>query len=413
MNLLATPSGRRVLFTLLYFSEGAPIGFLWWALPTMFRSEGIAIDAITGLTSLLVLPWAFKFLWAPCVDALRSPTWALRSWILSCQLTMGISLLPILFLDIRSDFSVIVVLLLLHAVAAATQDASIDALCIAQTPANERGRMNGWMQAGMLLGRSAFGGGTLLLLSLGHWFLLLTLISAIWIPGVALLISRETSPDPQPSTGNRWRSVFHHLRMLAASRSLWFALLFGSIGGAGYEAVGAVAGPYLVDRGFSTSEVGYFYSLVSVPCMIFGALLGGYMSDRMERKKSVGVFLVMISGSIFMLSVIDVVNESGRTVWTIAALGCLYLCIGLFTASSYALFMDITRKGVGATQFSALMGTTNICESVSAFSIGKLVPVTGYPLGFATLALVSLMSLPLLRLITPPSSAQQPADESI
>lgn len=73
MDLTATTRGRRWLFGVLYFSEGAPIGFVWWALPTVLAAGGEAIDAITAFTAMLVWPWALKFLWAPLVDALRGP----------------------------------------------------------------------------------------------------------------------------------------------------------------------------------------------------------------------------------------------------------------------------------------------------------------------------------------------------
>ena len=75
------------------------------------------------------------------------------------QLTMGASLLPLMFLTLQRNFALVVLLLLLHAFAAATQDAAIDALSIACVPSTERGAINGWMQAGMLEGLALFGGG--------------------------------------------------------------------------------------------------------------------------------------------------------------------------------------------------------------------------------------------------------------
>ncbi len=156
---MATPLRRKFLFACLYFSEGAPIGFIWLALPTRMRAAGIAIDQITWLTALVVIPWTFKFVWAPLVDILRTSRWTLRHWIMSAQLVMGCTLLPLAWLDLRADFEAVVGLLLLHAVAAATQDVAIDALCISVTRPDERGQYNGWMQTGMLLGRASLGGG--------------------------------------------------------------------------------------------------------------------------------------------------------------------------------------------------------------------------------------------------------------
>jgi MFS transporter (putative signal transducer) len=140
-----------VLFASLYLSEGAPIGFLWLALPTQLRSEGVSVPQISALTSLLVLPWTLKFLWAPLIDVLQTARWTFRHWIISAQVVMGASLLSLLWLDPRRDYGWLTATLVLHAFAAATQDVSIDAFCIGHSESGERGQLNGWMQAGMLI----------------------------------------------------------------------------------------------------------------------------------------------------------------------------------------------------------------------------------------------------------------------
>ena len=152
-----------LLFAVLYASEGAPIGFIWWALPTLLRSADVPIDRITSLTAVLLVPWIFKFLWAPALDLLRGPRWGYRAWLIAMQVIMGLALVPLAWLDPVQHFDTWRMLLLVHAFSAATQDVAIDALAIGAVPPGERGRLNGAMQAGMLTGRSVFGGGVLLL----------------------------------------------------------------------------------------------------------------------------------------------------------------------------------------------------------------------------------------------------------
>ena len=72
---------------------------------------------------------------------------------------MGLTLTPLIWLDPVDQFQTMTLILLAHALSAATQDVAIDALCISATSPEERGQYNGWMQAGMLLGRSMMGGG--------------------------------------------------------------------------------------------------------------------------------------------------------------------------------------------------------------------------------------------------------------
>jgi PAT family beta-lactamase induction signal transducer AmpG len=77
----------------------------------------------------------------------------------------------------------------------------------------------------------------------------------------------------------------------------------------------------------------------------------------------------------------------------------MYFFVGVFTAASYALFMDLTDPRLGATQFSAYMAATNACESWSAWGGGRLTAAYGYPAAFVVMSLVSLASLPLLAVI--------------
>jgi PAT family beta-lactamase induction signal transducer AmpG len=399
MNPLGTRKGRTVLFAFLYFSEGAPIGFIWWALPTTLRSVGVPVDQITLMTSTLVLPWMFKFVWAPLVDLTRLQRWTVRSWILTMQGIMGLSLFPLLFLDSWHTISSLYPFLLIHAVAAATQDAAIDALAISAVPEHERGSVNGWMQVGMLAGRSLLGGGALMMSRhLGEHATVLLLIVAIWSSSLLVLISREAGGEESGphEFSVRLQDLGGRLRRAFTEKVTWLGLLFALVGGAAYEAVGAVAGPFLIDNGFSTEEAGSFFAIPSVLAMIGGALVGGYAADRWGKRRSVAFSLVCTIVTVWVLAASSAEGPE-RSPWTIAILTLLYLCIGTFTASSYALFMDLTSPRLGATQFSAFMGTTNACESWSTFAVGRAVRGLGYPLAFLLLTIPSVAALAIIK----------------
>ncbi len=61
---------KRLYFASLYFAEGAPIGFIWWALPAILAERGFALADVSQLTALAALPWSIKFFAAPVVDLL-------------------------------------------------------------------------------------------------------------------------------------------------------------------------------------------------------------------------------------------------------------------------------------------------------------------------------------------------------
>jgi MFS transporter, PAT family, beta-lactamase induction signal transducer AmpG len=110
----------------------------------------------------------------------------------------------------------------------------------------------------------------------------------------------------------------------------------------------------------------------------------------------VAMFLLMMAGTIVALAVADTLVDSPPAVLLMALLALLYVTIGLFTAASYALLMDVTHPRLAATQFSAFMGATNLCESWSALAVGRLAGSFGYAPAFVVMALASLLALPML-----------------
>lgn len=396
MNLLDHRGGRIALFSLLYLSEGGPIGFIWWALPTLLRKAGVEVPKITALTALLVLPWVFKFLWAPLVDALRTPRWGFRSWIITAQLAMGFTLLPLIWLDPVAHFQWWGALLLLHAFCAATQDVAIDALAINLVPENQRGLLNGCMQAGMLVGRSVFGGGALLVAAFwGTQWVILALIGCIWISLLLLMFARE--PSEKIDFKIRFNEFRLHLASALQRRTTWLGLGFALTAAAGFEATGQLAGPFLLDRGVPEKSIGIFFGIGVVGATLFGGLIGGRLSDRWGRLRSVAVFLIGFVAMIVGLALSDLAMDKPAAPVLLGWLTGMYFFIGLFTAASYALFMDLTDARLGGTQFSSFMAATNGCESWSAWAGGRIVGGANYAAAFLALSFVSLLSLPLLK----------------
>ncbi|HEX6883702.1 MAG TPA: MFS transporter [Planctomycetota bacterium] len=397
MSAAAEATRRRLLFGALYLCEGAPIGFVWWALPTILRERGVPVERIGALASLLVLPWALKFLWAPVIDLGHGR--GLVRWIAGAQLVMAATLLPLLGLDGDQGLGWITAALLVHALAAASQDAAIDSLALRTTPAEERGRLNGWMQLGMLLGRALFGGGALVARRwVGDAGLVLVLVAGLGAAAVALVLRGPAVPaatqDPVPLR----RSLVAALRR----RTTWLGLLFAATSGAGFEAVGALAGPFLIDRGLASADVGLFLGLPAVGAMALGALAGGHLADRSGVRRTVLVGGIAVGACVLLLAALA---GTGGDLLVLAVLTAIYAGLGLFTAASYALFMALTDPELGATQFSAYMGATNLCESWSARLGGTLAQRSGYASAFAWPAGLALAALPLLLLLAPRARA--------
>jgi MFS family permease len=189
-------------------------------------------------------------------------------------------------------------------------------------------------------------------------------------------------------------------------RNTWLGLAFGLTGGAAFKSLEVIYGPFLVDRGYLEAEIGWFSAGPMIGSMIAGSLVGGVLADRVGRRWFVAEALLYIVSCILVLAALDAYHEHTRGLHLLVTLAATAFGIGLFTAASYALFMDLTQPTIAATQFSAFMGSTNGCESWSSFVIGKVIVAAGYPTGMLVMCGVSLLSLLLLWWLQPANHHQ-------
>lgn len=391
-NLLATPRGRRWLFAILYLSEGAPVGFVWWALPTLLGDLGFEIDTITTLTTLATLPWVLKFLIAPAIDASLSRGVRARSWILACQLAMALCLLPLAWLDWQSSLGLLTLVIVSHAMFAAVQDVGIDTLAIRTVPADELGRVNGSMQAGVLLGRAGAAAGTTALVA---WLdtpaaAIALLVAVIALPALVLVLGAREPRAEAAGTD----AAFSWRTLLTAGTAAGMLVALGI--GAGFEFFGVSAGPTLRDNGATAAALSVFLGLFAPGALAIGALAGGALCDRIGHIGGTVIGFAVVSATLVYVALTHLGALPGLAPAGLPGFTAVYLGIGLLTASSYALFMSLAQGPMAATRFSLFMAMTNACEAWAGFTGGQLAVSGRY--GTALLILVAASALALLPL---------------
>jgi hypothetical protein len=104
---------------------------------------------------------------------------------------------------------------------------------------------------------------------------------------------------------------------------------------------------------------------------------------------------------IVLLALADSAGGGSRPAVLLALLTGMYFFVGLFTAASYALFMDLTEPRLGATQFSTFMAATNGCEAWSTWTGGRIAGSAGYASAFVALSVASVLSLFVLKHLRP------------
>ena len=138
---------RRTTLCLLYFAQGFPWGFVVTALIAAFAEAGHSKEATAEVTALAVLPWTFKFFWAP--------------WIVLAQFGMAATLLGIWStgrLEEQASLQYVAWVFFVHNCFASLQDVATDALAVDLLDDSERGLVNGLMWGSKLFGVAAGGG---------------------------------------------------------------------------------------------------------------------------------------------------------------------------------------------------------------------------------------------------------------
>lgn len=381
---------KRLYFALLYFAEGAPIGFIWWALPAILAERGFELTEVSKLTALAALPWSLKFFAAPAVDLL-SRKFGLKPPLLVAQIIMAITALSFFPTIEAGNLNYLTLILMLHSTFAAIQDVCIDALAVKSVPDEEMGRVNGAMQAGMLVGRSLFGGASLMLIhKLGLEFTCAALAGAIIISSLSLFTRAEPKEPHQFDV----KQYFSGLKLLLLERKTWLLVATAFIASLSFEGLAGIASAALVKVGVPANIRGPLYAIGVPLAMLVGALFGGKLSDSFNKGKLLShATKICAFCAVATAALLD--TKSDYLVLS-SAMVIFYFSIGLLTSSLYAYLMSHSNKDFPAFAFSLFMAMTNFSESSATVFVGKFAPIWGYSASAAVPALVSLLIVILI-----------------
>jgi PAT family beta-lactamase induction signal transducer AmpG len=372
----------------LYFAEGFPFGIIWDTLPVYFRTHGLSLQEI-GLLSLLNIPWSFKFLWAPAVDC-----WSrYRYWMACAQFLMASAIVLLANLAPGSASVYLWICLMSLAFLAATQDIAIDAYSIELLETQEMGIANGIRVSTYRVALLVSGG---LFVALGGWIgwrVAFNLAAACL--GLCSLFSMSL-----PDTGSRKKRRYGHalveplrdlLNRPRAAQVLLLILLYKL----GDMAMGPMVRPFWVDRGLSTTEIGFITGTVGIIASISGALLGGAFTSYFGVFHGLWFLGLWQAVSNLGYAAVARLPETGH--WGIYAASIIEsFCGGLGTAAFLAFLMSICNKRHAATQYALLSALFGITRSLSGSISGWSAAHLGYSSYFA---LTFLMALPAYTVI--------------
>ena len=159
---------RVVTLCLMYFAQGLPWGFASVTFAAYLTANGTTVEEIAILFATVALPWTFKWIWGPVVDAVFIERYGQRrQWVLFAQTGMALTLGSLIFVDdLNEKIELVTRVLFVHNIFASLQDVATDALAVEILQPDEVAKVNGFMFAAKRGGIMVGGAGLGVLISL-------------------------------------------------------------------------------------------------------------------------------------------------------------------------------------------------------------------------------------------------------
>ena len=377
------------LLTALYFAQGLPFGFFTQTLPVLLRDAGLSLKAISAL-SLLAVPWALKFLWAPFVDHRGTR----RAWLLPLQLAGVVGALVLAGIDLEKGLAIVLVAAFAFNLVAACQDIATDGLAVRILEPQERGLGNAIQVGAYRLGM-IFGGGLLLwVFAKTGWnvmFLCMAALLAVTVLPVLALQEPPREPSLVRITGRELLAGW--ITRLATPGFAFFALLvccykFGD------TMVATLIGPFMRDHGLSKETIAVLKGAIGSVTSLLGAALGGWFAFTIGRRAALLTCGLLQTASL-VFYVVAALNGGGTgLIW--AGNIAEHLFGGMATVAVFTLMMDASDPQHASTDYTLLASAIVITAALANFVAAAVADAAGYGATFMTGMIVSAIGCVLL-----------------
>ncbi len=376
----------------LYLAQSIPMTFFSTVMPVIMRLEHYSLTSI-GLLHLVKLPWILKFLWAPLVDKTGGNVTNYKKWIFTSELFYALVIFSTAFLDLHTDFKLIIFLLVLAFTASATQDIATDAFAFLVLKKNERSLGNSMQSAGSFLG-TVTGSGVLLIVYyyFGWKYLLIALACFVLIALIPLYFFKPKTISENEHPDNL--IGFKDIILFFKQKGIWtrvFILLFFYSGLIG---ILTMLKPWLVDLGYNTKEIGLLSG-------IYGPALGAILAIAMgvfikKYNKQLALIVILLLGLLTGIYFWWLSHQIVSFIPLLIAVLSIWGVYGMASVFVYTFAMDRIRAGRAGTDFTIQIVITHLGGMLMAVLSGKLAHTYGYSGLFFIEILISLILLIIL-----------------
>lgn len=365
------------------------------ALPAILRHQGVDLRWI-GMLSLLYIPWAFKFFWAPLIDRFYFKKLGKRkTWLLFTQIALVLGVVALALTQFDYGLGVFVIVGLWISTFAATQDIAIDGYTV-ETFSESEYRLGSMAQSiGVALGSMVGGAATLWLYELYGWqTALISLAAMTALTMLAIFQIKEKSNVEKIS-----KQPPSLIRAFKRPEMLWALALIVC-----YRIVEAPAmamlNPMLIDQKWSLSQIGVLMSVIGAGIGLLAAVSAAFLLKKIAATQLL-IWAGWARSLVYALLGVAVLL-SWLNQWHLLLGGFVIVILAIryiAMTALYAHFMQTSSKEQAGTDFTILVCFELLVYFIGGAVSGFLAKAFGYGNFYLILAVSSVLSVLLSQLL--------------
>lgn len=349
-EILANP--KMLAIMALGAASGFPNQITESAMQAWLKDSGVDLATI-GVLTYVSLPYLFKFLWAPLLDRYPLPLLGRRrGWIMLTQIALAVAIAAFAVQDPSTWLTPITVCAIAIVFFSATQDIVIDAYRTDVSQPSERGlaaaannlgyRTSAWLASAFALVVADWVG----------WepaFLILAIVM------LAFCFATALAPEPhyaQQPPRTLQESVVVPLRELLATPSAAALILLVVLFKVGDAFALRLFTPFMMDVGFSKTEIALVLKAIFTTSAVVGAILGGIFMVRLGLLRSMLIFGVLQTLSNFLYYALALTGKSYPLM--VVAVSVDNMAGAMGNIASVALMMALCDIRYSAFQYALL-----------------------------------------------------------
>jgi MFS transporter, PAT family, beta-lactamase induction signal transducer AmpG len=395
-------SQRMAALLFLGFASGLPLFLTSRTLQAWMTVEGVDLASI-GAFSLVGVPYSLKFLWSPLIDRYVPPFLGRRrGWLVVTQVGLTLAIAAMSLQNPTQALQLLAVNALLIAFLSASQDIAFDAYRTDVLEEREMGAGAAVAVLGYRIALLVTGSLALILADRISWttvylcmagLMAISIVFSIWAPEPVL---RDRPPASLAEAIKMPLLEFFQRSGLFQGISILGFIVLYKLGDA---LVNNMSLPFLLETGFSQTDIGAIQGGMGLLATIVGVLAGGAVLSQLGINRSLWVFggLQAISNLTYLI-----LSQIGQNYpFMVVAINIENFCAGLGTAAFVAFLMSLCNQRFSATQFALLSSLMAVSRDILVAPAGRIVELTGWPTFFLLTLVAALPGLLLLPLFAP------------